>query len=70
LRLALSAHLDVEPDAIVIANGTAAVISTSLATLAPQRCLAPTPAFSEYRDAYALSARNGARLRSTRAIRS
>jgi threonine-phosphate decarboxylase len=51
LRLALSAHLDVEPDAIVVANGAAAVISTSLATLAPRRCLVPTPAFSEYRHA-------------------
>jgi threonine-phosphate decarboxylase len=51
LRLALAAQLDIEPDAIVVANGAAALLGTSLAALAARRCVGPTPAFSEYRHA-------------------
>ena len=48
LRRALARYLDIEPEAIVVANGAAALISTTLAALRPRRCVIPTPAFSEY----------------------
>ncbi len=51
LRLALGAHLDVEPEAIVVANGAAALLGTALTALRARRCVVPTPAFSEDRHA-------------------
>ncbi len=48
LRHALARTLDIEPEAILIANGAAALLSTALAALRPRRCVVPTPAFSEY----------------------
>ncbi len=48
LRHALARKLDIEPEAIIVANGAAALISTALAALRPRRCVVPTPAFSEY----------------------
>ncbi len=47
LRLALGSHLDVEPDAIVVSNGAAALLGTALGALGARRCVVPTPAFSE-----------------------
>jgi threonine-phosphate decarboxylase len=49
LRYALARTFDIEPEAIIVANGAAALISTALAALRPGRCVVPTPAFSEYR---------------------
>ncbi len=57
LRNALARQLAIEPEAIIIANGAAALISTALATLKPRRCLVPTPAFSEY--SFAIRAAGG-----------
>lgn len=48
LRDAISAHLDVEPICIVVANGSAALLDVVLRALRPKRCLLPIPAFSEY----------------------
>jgi threonine-phosphate decarboxylase len=51
LRHALGAHLDVDPEAIVVANGAAALIGTALAAARARACVVPTPAFSEDRHA-------------------
>ncbi|GAC1542388.1 MAG: threonine-phosphate decarboxylase CobD [Vulcanimicrobiaceae bacterium] len=51
LRTALARHLDIEPDAIVVGNGAAALIGIALAALRVRSCVVPTPAFSEYRHA-------------------
>ena len=59
LRTALGVARGVEPEAVVIANGAAALLETAIATLGVRRCVVPVPAFSE--DARALAAR-GAHL--------
>lgn len=50
LRTALSTFLDVEPEAIVVGNGAAALLETALLS-GVRRCVVPIPAFSEYRRA-------------------
>ncbi len=51
LRTALGTYLDVEPEAIVVGNGAAALLETALAVSGVRRCVVPIPAFSEYRRA-------------------
>ncbi len=51
LRLRLGVFLNVEPEAIVVANGAAALLAIALATLGTRRCVVPSPAFSEDRHA-------------------
>ena len=55
LRSALARGLDIEPDAIVVANGAAALLGIALVALDVRRCIVPTPAFSEDRHAVALA---------------
>jgi threonine-phosphate decarboxylase len=54
LRTALAERLDVEPEAIVIGNGAAALLSIVLIALRVRRCVVPVPAFSE--DSHAVTA--------------
>jgi len=49
LRIALSAHLDVPPEAIVVGPGAEALLSPVLRSINARRALVPIPAFSEYR---------------------
>lgn len=51
LRAALAQALAIEPEAIVVGNGAAALLGTALAALDVRRCVVPTPAFSEDRHA-------------------
>ncbi len=51
LRSALAAHVGVEPDHIVVANGSSALIGACIRAVAAQSCLLPVPAFGEYRRA-------------------
>ena len=51
LRMDFAAYAGVDPDNVVVANGTAALIDVTLRALKPKRCLIPVPAFSEYRRA-------------------
>jgi threonine-phosphate decarboxylase len=51
LRAAFGAAHGVDPDRIVVANGSAAVVGAVVRALAPARCILPVPAFSEYRKA-------------------
>ena len=53
LRRVFAAHAAVQPDNVVVANGTAALIDVTLRALKPKRCLLPVPAFGEYRRALA-----------------
>jgi threonine-phosphate decarboxylase len=48
LRKALAEHHALVPEQIVLANGAAALIEAFVRTVAPQRCVLPQPAFSEY----------------------
>jgi threonine-phosphate decarboxylase len=48
LRCVLSRQLDVPAGCIVIGAGADALIHAAVRALRPQRCLIPTPAFSEY----------------------
>ncbi len=52
LRRALGAHHGIDPAAIVVANGAAALIGVAARVAMRARCLVPQPAFSE--DAHAL----------------
>ncbi len=56
LREALAAQHVLDPEAIVVGNGAAALLEAAIAALGVRRALVPTPAFSEYRRA--LSSRN------------
>ncbi|MGA3190424.1 MAG: threonine-phosphate decarboxylase [Bryobacteraceae bacterium] len=49
LRHALSEHLSIDPDAIVVGPGAEALLAPILRCLQPKRALIPIPAFSEYR---------------------
>jgi threonine-phosphate decarboxylase len=49
LRAALSKHLSVPADAIVVGPGAEALLAPVLRSLQPKRALVPVPAFSEYR---------------------
>lgn len=49
LRHALSAHLAVTPESIVIGPGAESLLAPILRCLEPRRVLVPVPAFSEYR---------------------
>jgi L-threonine-O-3-phosphate decarboxylase len=51
IRAAFAAASGVDPDRIVVANGTAAIVGAVVRALAPTRCILPVPAFSEYRKA-------------------
>jgi threonine-phosphate decarboxylase len=51
LRGTLALQLNVEPNAIVVGNGAAALLGTALAALRVQHCIVPIPAFSEDRHA-------------------
>jgi threonine-phosphate decarboxylase len=51
LRTALGTHLGVDPEAIVVGNGAAALLEIALAAVEVRRCLVPVPAFSEDRRA-------------------
>jgi threonine-phosphate decarboxylase len=72
LRSALAAHLDVSPDCLVIANGSAALFGAVIQSIRPRTCLLPTPAFGQQRHAldaaaceierFPLSATEGFRL--------
>ena len=53
LRGALARDLDIEPEAIVVGNGAAALIGAAISALRVRRCLVPSPAFSEDRHAIA-----------------
>jgi threonine-phosphate decarboxylase len=53
LREAIGHAHGVAPEAIVIANGSAALLEAAIAALGVRRALVPTPAFSEYRRALA-----------------
>jgi threonine-phosphate decarboxylase len=48
LRAAISKYIHVSPDCIVIGAGADSLIHTAVRALAPQRCVIPIPAFSEY----------------------
>ena len=48
LKLALSARLDLPVESIVIGPGADALIHAAIRALAPQQCVIPIPAFSEY----------------------
>jgi threonine-phosphate decarboxylase len=49
LRKALSEHLTIDPDTIVVGPGSESLLAPILRYLHPQRALVPIPAFSEYR---------------------
>jgi len=49
LREALATYVGLDPECIVVANGSAALMDVVLRALRPKRCLLPVPAFSEYR---------------------
>lgn len=51
LRSALSRNAAVPPESIAIAAGADSLIHAAVRAFAPQRCLIPTPAFSEYEHA-------------------
>lgn len=51
LRAAFGATHGVDPDRIVVANGSAALVGAVVRAIAPKRCVLPVPAFSEYRKA-------------------
>jgi threonine-phosphate decarboxylase len=48
LRDALAQHLRLDPQALVIANGAAALLDAAVRVHAVRACLVPVPAFSEY----------------------
>lgn len=56
LRRALGAHHAIDPAAIVVANGAAALIGVAAQVAMGERCIVPLPAFSE--DAHALRRAN------------
>ncbi len=47
----LAKYAGVQPECVVVANGSAALIDVVLRALKPKHCLLPIPAFSEYRRA-------------------
>jgi len=49
LRIALSRHLSVPPEAIVVGPGAEALLDPTLRSYSTQRALVPIPAFGEYR---------------------
>src|SRR5580765_2058161 len=49
LRETLATYVGLDPECIVVANGSAALMDVVLRALRPKRCLLPVPAFSEYR---------------------
>jgi len=51
LRATFGATNGVDPDRIVVANGSAALVGAVVRALAPARCILPVPAFSEYHKA-------------------
>ncbi len=51
LRTALAQAAKVEPAALAIGNGSAALIGAAVRALAPRCCVLPVPTFSEYRKA-------------------
>jgi threonine-phosphate decarboxylase len=51
LRGVFGAIHGIDPDRIVVANGSAALVGAVVRALAPARCILPVPAFSEYRKA-------------------
>jgi len=51
LKNAVYERYGVPKEAIVVANGSAALLDAALRALLPGRCLVPVPAFSEYRRA-------------------
>jgi threonine-phosphate decarboxylase len=51
LRAAFGATNGVDPDRIVVANGSAALVGALVRALGPARCILPVPAFSEYHKA-------------------
>ena len=53
LKRALAERHGVPAEALVIANGSAALLDAVLRSFAPMHCLLPVPAFSEYRRALA-----------------
>lgn len=48
LRAALAALWGIRPDAVVVGNGTSALIHDVVRMVRPRTCLVPEPAFSEY----------------------
>jgi threonine-phosphate decarboxylase len=48
LARAIAANLHLDPQCVVVANGSAALLDIALRALRPKRCLLPIPAFSEY----------------------
>lgn len=48
LREAAAAAIGVEPESIVVGNGSAALMTAVVRALAPSSCLVPVPAFGEY----------------------
>jgi threonine-phosphate decarboxylase len=53
LREAIASAHDLDPEAVVVGNGSAALLDAAIAALGVERALVPTPAFSEYRRALA-----------------
>jgi threonine-phosphate decarboxylase len=51
LRAALARAADVDPAALAVGNGSAALIGAAVRALAPRCCILPVPSFSEYRKA-------------------
>ena len=51
LKTAVHERYGVPKEALVVANGSAALLDAALRALPPGRCLVPVPAFSEYRRA-------------------
>jgi len=51
VRAALGVSHGIDPDRVVIGNGSAALVGAVVRALAPARCVLPVPAVSEYRKA-------------------
>ncbi len=56
LRSALATQLNVPPDCLTIANGSAALYAAVIRSIRPQTCLLPVPAFGEQARALAAAA--------------
>ncbi len=66
LRVAIGASYGIDPDRIVVGNGSAALVGAVVRALAPTRCILPVPAFSEYRKALRDAAVDSIEVRLTR----
>jgi len=62
LRSALATRLNVPPECLAIANGSAALFGAVIRSVRPNTCLLPVPAFSEQQQALAAAACRVARI--------